>query len=524
MRIWVEIWNGAQTEMLGMVDLASASVTAALDKAGSMTLDAAAGNPEFNRLMRGFRYAHVYTDTPRRRRIGQGVLMRHGVSVSGGQRTANWKCSDTLVDLQRVNTLNSRIYDDVPLADVVRDLVALAPGWSAKLEGVSGTTSLRFDGATVLEALMTLVELHGYHFRVGTDRQIVFGDLGDDCGIRLVNVAQVDRTLRSNPRVALIEHLAVQEDWTQVINWLMPFSGPVDGALTLRRSTRALPYPIATEEGPGGTIYVIRDQASIDEHGEIRAVEGPRTLVFPLSISSDGLERAANMLYDWAATQIKRRSGPQISFMVKAAKLDTQQPLVGRKIRLTYKGDAWTLSQDRQTVNVDADFWITQETWQYTLQGVTVDLELSSNSEPPRRPEQIIARALRQTRRQVAQMNVSSSKFDDTLTFTGYGDAQILLFEVKEGTIDITACKVTLTRASTNGPDRVFLHVDGIEVPGGPYLEGVEAGLTATVEIGDVIAGLPVVQGEHTLTVTALYGTGDLEVVLVLYEAVVGLN
>lgn len=524
MRLWAEVFNGARTTKLGVVDLVGASVVRKLDKAGSLMLDVTANDPN-NTLLRWGRWVDVYSDSPRRRRIGRGILMRQNVSVAAGQQTVSWKCTDEFVALQRANTLNARIYDDEPIADVVNDLVALA-GWTVKLDGVDGNTSLRFDGVSVLEALIQIVELHGLHFRSGmVDNQLVFGALGESSGIRLVEAASPSRELRTNPDVAIIENLQVQEDGAEVVNWLSPFSGPVDGALTLKRSTRSTPYPILTTTGPNGeTIYYITNEDSIAEHGEIRSVEAPENLVFAVSAETTAFINAANVLYDWAATQIERRSEPQTNYMGTVAKMDVVDTLIGKKARLVYKGMARQPNRSLRLVDVDDDFWVTATTERFTLNGISTDVELSSNSQPPRRAEQKLARILKRDGLLRAQMNVSLRTFKDTLVYTGWGDSQTIDFEVDDGTVEVTACRVKLTRESASGPGWIGLVVDGVEVPVGNLLASGTEGLTVTVDISDTVMGLADFKGEHTLTITALYGTGNLAVIVSLYEAAVGIS
>ncbi len=523
MRLWAEVFNGARTAKLGVVDLAGVSVVRKLDKAGSLMLDVTANDPN-NALLRWGRWVDVYCDRPRRRRIGRGILMRQNVSVAAGQQTVSWKCTDELVALQRANTLNARICDDEPIGDVVRSLAALA-GWTVKLDGVDGNTSLRFDGVSVLEAIMRVVDLHGYHFRAGLDNQLVFGALGEVSGIRLVEAASPAREMHTNPDVALIENLQVQEDGADVVNWLSPFSGPVDGALTLKRSTRSLPYPIETTTGPNGeTVYFIKDDAAIAEDGEIRAVESPENLVFAVSAETTAFINAANVLYDWAATQIERRSQPQTNYVGTVAKMDVVDALIGKKVRLVYKGMARQPNQSLRLVDVDAEFWVTATTERYTLAGISTDVELSNNSQPPRRAEQKLARILKKDGQQRAQMNVSLRTFKDTLVYAGYGDSQTIDFEVDDGTVEVTACRVKLTRESVSGPGWIGLVVDGVEVPVGNLLASGTEGLTVTVDISNTVMDLAEFKGEHTLTITALYGSGNLAVVVSLYEAAVGIS
>lgn len=527
MRLWAEIYNGAQTTMLGLVNLASASIVETLDKAGTLQLDAPATDPQASKLMRWGRWAYVYTDMPYHRLVGRGLLMRSNISITGGQKTVSWRCLDAFVALQRANTLIARIYDDVPISRVIRNLIGLVNGWTVKIDQIPDTvtTSQRFDGVSVLEAISAIAELHGYHFRLGVNNQLVFGELGRDSGVRLVN-SGVHKNLRVNTNVALIEALTIVEEGAEVVNWLVPISGPVDGALTLKRATRNAPYPVRTTVGPNGeTVYYISDDASVNENGEIQSVEGPRFLVFPVSTDNRGFINAANVLYDWGATQLRRRSQPQINYRVTVAKLNRTSSLVGEKVHLVYRGQAHGPDQTTRIVDVDDSFWVTQQTTRYSLQGMSVDLELSNNSEPPRKPEQMIAQLLKRQNRLVAQMNVSQRAFKETLTFSGYGDSQSITFEVSERSVDLASCRVTIRREdAVNGPNRLRLVVDGVEVPGGPFLEGPEAGLVVSIDIADVVLGLSEVRGEHALTITALYGTGDLQVNILVFEAVVGLN
>lgn len=536
MRLWAEVWTAAGV-MTGIINLAAAVVTRKLDAAGQVKITPSPGDFNAAELLAVGRYVRVYAldRNGLAVQVERGYLQKRSLNVSSGGRSAEWSGTDGLHDLQRYSTLRGRVYDNEPIADVVRDLIRLAP--ASQVEVADGldvlNTTQRFDGVSVLQALTRVAEYHGLHVRSGTaEGRVEFGPMGAETSVRITNLRRYERT--TGVETVYISHLNMTQDGTKVVNWIEPVSGPADGALTLRYSTRVEPYVIQTTTNQQGrNVYYLEDTDSQALYGVEQQVVSPDSLIVPVAADAQSAVNASDVLYDWAATWLRRNAMPKRAYSIDGVHVEqTLRP--GDLVYVDYDGDVYQVhgpSGERRLVRderIEAWMWVVEATERYNLQGKTVDLELSTTDVLPENAAELIARAVlaRERDKVAVKITVPQRTTNATLTLD-VGVSDDVVFEVSDEAVLVTTCYVTLTRAdTTTSPDFLLVDLDGVRVAGGPFLWGEAAGVTVTLEISDMlVAGAMPLRGEHTLTVEATGGTlpGDVEVKIRLYEVIAGL-
>jgi hypothetical protein len=119
-------------------------------------------------------------------------------------------------------------------------------------------------------------------------------------------------------------------------------------------------------------------------------------------------------------------------------------------------------------------------------------------------------------------IQVDRQEFEEALGVSS-GSPQSMVFSVRDSSISVPSCLVTVTRSSEDGPGTVDFTLDGETVEGGPFLYS-PGQLTASVEIEALLNESATIQGEHTLGVSVLFdGDGsDLDVKVSLVEATLG--
>lgn len=505
--------------MLGIVNLASANLRRRLDAAGDISIEVGSTDPKAVELLAIRRRVRVYTDRPGfgKKLVGSGVLLQRSFSDQAGNKRTSWQCTDSLEALRNESTLRGLIYDDMELDDVVRDLVGRA-GWKATFDTVEGSTSQRFDAQSLLQALTEVATRHGYHFRLAGESTIEFGVMGRDSGVRLM---QAGNARISEGSVALIDRLEIVQDGYEIINWIEPIAGPVDGGLTLKRSTRSDPYTIETTEGPNGqTVYYLKDDASIAQYGRVSAVVSPKQLIVPVEASQTALINAANVLYEWGVTFLRRHREPQVTYRVSAVKVD-KVIKVGDKVRVSYKGIAYQKGVAVRYAEVDDDFWVLEVNERHGMMGSGVDLTISNIDQMALDAVDIVVDNI--TGRTIdglgVQMNVDRSEVTETIT-VAKGAPDTVTFQVRRTTVEVGSCRVQVTRVDAS-LQVMAVYLDDVEIDGGPWYWGASAEDSITIEMADVLNEISPLAGEHILTFECLYGTSDLDVVVNLVEAIV---
>jgi hypothetical protein len=519
--LWAEVYTPAGV-MQGIVDLVSASITKQMDAAGQISLVVPSAESNAVNLLQIWRRVKIYWGNPSRGKelVGSGVLLAPNINIGSNQTT--WTGQDMLQELRCINTWRGLTYDNQTINDIVKDLISNVSGWSSFIDSGLGYTSRRFAGDSILRAILTVVQGAGVHLRMGqSDNRIEVGAFGADSKLRMTNLSTASHEARSNPELVMIHSLSVIEDGFEVLNVVEPLWGNGDVVLTLRRSTRTSPYTIQTMPGPDGrTIYQLKDTASIAQYGE---VQGPLTMDDAPYIAADGGAssiNAANVLYDWAAKKLPRVAQPKQTYQATGIKLD--KPLrPGDKLRLVYQGSTYQYGIAVNWLDVDDLFWVLSMTENYSMQGQTISMQISNVDEPAVDAAGLIANNLimQSTASIKPRLTSNQQSYSSTLTISP-GAPDTLEFTIAAMTVDIGQAVLTLTRDDPSGPSEIWIAIDGLDYTvqlGGPWLVGAFDNDPVSLDIDEILQDGSV-QGDHTIEISCLLRTGDIDVSVEVVE------
>ncbi len=357
MRLWVDALDGSGNKLgSGPVrNVQTATIKRKLDGVGGFSLSLAASDERELDLLQVGRRVVIYGELGGTvRELGRGTINK--ITIKDGAQGALMlvKGPDALIELKQKSTLPGRAYDDQAVSAVVSSLAGLA-GWTATTDAGLGNVTLKFAGESALKALQTLANTLGLHFRAETGQALTFGALGADTGVRLIQRSRAHRDIYSNAQVTLIRSIRQITSSGDVVNWIIPLGK--DG-LTLEHSTRSSPYTIQTMTGPdGNTIYYLADATSVAHYGQVEKVLSWSEIEALGSTSAD-LERAANTLYDAAATWLARSATLQQEYSVQFVKAWEQTIRPGDKVRLVYQGMVERVGGTATYISVDELLWV----------------------------------------------------------------------------------------------------------------------------------------------------------------------
>lgn len=407
MRLLVDVYEADGQTRVGRGPLTActeASVKRKLDGAGTLTLNFPATDDQARTLLINERLARVLFDEEVQgeyilRELGRGVIRDRDVDVSESGASFVAKGPDSMDALTRRTVRLQRKYSNQTMSAIASDLIGLVPGWSVTFEhaGIAALLqSARYAGATVLKALLRLVEERGLHLREdgSNANRIEIGAFGQASGVTVTNIQSITREAHDNDDVVFISSIHEGESSGDLYNRVYPLgAGEGGAALTLRDSTRETPYAIqSVVESDGTTVYYIQDTDSQNTYGVLETVVTFKE-VGPVANSEDAKTFAANALYDAAVAWMQRRLAPQKSYKVKGVKPRTSL-LPGDKIRLVYKGQVWRDSVAVDVLDVDAEFWLLSVTERVSDSGLSLDLEVSSIDRPLKKIADLVAEKL----------------------------------------------------------------------------------------------------------------------------------
>lgn len=382
MRLWADVLdtNNRKVGDGPITSLLSASVTRALDGAGSISVDVPLTDERARTLLTNEARLRIYLEEDNvQRELGRGTVRNVKLSGNASSYRLSADGPDALDELKRYNTLLGRAYAGQSVEDIAAALVGLVPGWTVSADAGGNLYSARLDGVSVLKALLTMVEQQGVHLRPGTaPNTLEIGAFGDFSDLVLINPTMAPAGLYANNDVALIENISLTQNSEAVANWLLPIGGGEGtAALTLEHSTRSWPYVIQTMAGPDGrTLYYLTDDASVALYGTIQKV-GTFKNISPVTNSAADVVNAANALYDAATAWLQRNSVVQDSYAVTLKK--TRQNLrPGDTVRLLYGGVVLRDGEPYTWLEVDELFWVLKVTERVTASGLSTSLEIST--------------------------------------------------------------------------------------------------------------------------------------------------
>lgn len=395
-RLWAEVYDPSGTFLGQVNDIVNADSGEFLDGVGSFSmLLTGTVEEDFTLLVAGNRVVIYIQEFDGPRLFGGGIV--RSVKVSDGASGVQMMVSgpDFLDELTRKSVLLGRSFNNATLDTVFGSLIGLVPGWTATTLESLGNMSGRFDGASVLNALIRIVQENGIHFRLGdTNTDLEYGAFGNSNGLILRNPpGSVTEEIDDNDDILFVTSISQDTDSDKVVDWIIPLgAGEGSAGWTLRYSTRTAPYPIQTMTGPdGSTLYYLTNAAS-------PAAASQRVVTFkeigPIANSDSAKILASNALYDAAVAWLQRNSVPLTTYTVSCAK-NRVNVKPGDMIRLTYKGRVTTSNKKWfNRIDVDEDFWVMKVTEKATSGGTSLQLTISSVDRYKQDTTQMIVGAL----------------------------------------------------------------------------------------------------------------------------------
>lgn len=396
MRLWAHIddASGSLDTFGPLMNLRSASVTRAMDGAGSLRIEAFGTDPRALELLQVERRMTVYyhSDTAGKRLIGRGIITSLGAqdNPQGWTRTASGP--DMLHELKNVSTGRGLTYDNQQIQTIVAGLLAKVSGWTDDCS-ITDTFTVRFDGESVLAALQALASANGLHLRekLDTPGTLEFGSFGTLGDVRVVNRTRIGQAAEAAANVVFIERFSVVDDSEALCNRVVPFGaglGESDQGLAL--ATLSSPYTVQNTTVNGQTVYYLEDATSVTAYGlkeKYVKVEN----IAPLSNASTAQALAGNALYTVAANYLERRKDPQQTYRVTVRGFRDYTVQPGDKIHIRYKGvlrDEGGEIVDYRDVN--GDFWVLRVTERLGVEGYAMDLEVSNLDRYPDDPAEVL--------------------------------------------------------------------------------------------------------------------------------------
>jgi hypothetical protein len=377
MRIWADIFTNTDVIIGTGITLTSASSTRALDGAGSFTLTFPAASESLFNLAQLERKVRIYVEQDEQPRFfGGGIIRELAVDESSGGAKVVISGPDSLDALTRKSVLLRRKYNLEQPSNIASDLISLVPPWSITVAESNYFTSARFDGISVLKALLSIAEKAGLHIREGeTPNTLEMGAFGEDSGIKAVKPDTLTVELNSRDDILLIEKISQKSSSRDVINWIIPLgAGEGDAATTLEGCVNVTPE---TMIGPDGTLlYFIRDVDSIATFGQNEKIVTFKDVV-PIINSDQSKARVAELLFTAATAWLERNAQPLVVYNLNVKKVRTAiRP--GDKIRVAYQGIIETDGGSHTYLDVNELFWVMKTTEQASDSGLSMQMEIAT--------------------------------------------------------------------------------------------------------------------------------------------------
>lgn len=381
MRISVDILDASDNPIATLQGVTSVSVARVLDGPGriSFSVPCAAAGADAITVKRRARFTLDYLGV--RRDLGTMIIDKVADRDNNGTWERSADGSDILTELKHVSTLVGRSFANQSAAIIVNSLINLASGWGMSADAAAGlwSTSIRYDGDTVLRALQILAETGGFHLRLGdSGKALEFGAFGDETDILICNAGQFPPDGHNAGDTGFITSISMERTSEPLATRIYPLGAgnSGDAALTIASSSRTAPYTIQNTTANSRTHYYIENPAAVAEYGVVEKY-GQFKNIAPLANTVADIQAAANALYDVAAIWLRRNSVVQETLRVSVAGLN-RAVKPGDKVRLTYKGRLQTDTADWLARDYDDYFWVVSVTERVSSSGITLELMLSN--------------------------------------------------------------------------------------------------------------------------------------------------
>lgn len=346
--------------------------TARMDRAGSFSFQMPATDPKAA-LVQKKRVARAFALLDSAWvEVGAGVI--DDIQAQSGDDGITWLAvvgDDLLRELTYRSVLDLKIYfNNAPIshAAAVAAVGAFAPaGWTFTPDPAPPNSLLygRFNGHSVLAALIKIAEKTENHFYRSSGRTVVFASTFAPSGVRAIQAGPGDLASET----AAIKSLTQQVQTYDLITRIYPRgSGNGDVQLTLKATTRTAPAGFVLNKSEN----YIESTAASATYGRIEQQVDFRE-IGPIENTTADIQAAANMLFDAALEELKRRS-TELELATYTISLDQCSTLLRpmQSIFVDYSDPDSGLTV-RQTLN------ILEATWSVDESGVqTTGLVVSS--------------------------------------------------------------------------------------------------------------------------------------------------
>ena len=346
--------------------------TARFDRAGSIDFAFSASDPQAS-VVTNRRIARAYArlnDTWTE--VGAGIVdALEAVPDASGRVSLNAKGMDLIRELsyRGVGSLEIGLGSGETHANALDDIEVYAPpGWTftPAVSPDNDYIYARYGGESVLGALVYLAERTQTHFYRSVDRTLVFTSDFTSSGIRAI---QADGDLE--PETCAITSIRQTIDTYDLLTRITPYgSGQGEARLTLAATSRSAPVGYTFSAANN----YIQHTAAYTTYGLIDYPAVEFKEITPISGTDADLEAAADMLFDAALEELRRR-----------ATLATQ-----KTYRLTVEGCSALLRPMQtirvayfdydQGIDIDQDLYILEATWEANASGIrTTGLVVSTD-------------------------------------------------------------------------------------------------------------------------------------------------
>jgi hypothetical protein len=346
--------------------------TARFDRAGSISFSYAATDPQ----------AHIVTNRVIARawarldgiwtEVGAGVVDNIQTQPNGNGRVSLVASGLDLtreLNYRGVGTLEIGAGGGATHVEAVEAIEALAPsGWTFLPASAPDNDYIyaRYGGESVLGACVYLADRTQTHFYRASNRTLVFTSDFEDSGVRAIQ-AYGDL----EPETCAIVSLKRTVDTHDLLTRIPPFgSGQGEARLTIAATTRTAPVGYTLNK----TLNYIENDSATAAYGLIDYPEVSFKEITPISGTDADLEAAADMLFDAALEELRRRStlaSQETYTLTVAGCKQLLRPL--QTIEMIYR-------DDDQGIDVDRDLYILETTWLLTPAGIqTTQLVVSTD-------------------------------------------------------------------------------------------------------------------------------------------------
>lgn len=284
--------------------------------------------------------------------VGRYIFRDIDIQDKSGEALASVTCWDAMYELALWITGMGRNFQATAVETIVDTLVGEVADWTTETGVSLGTSTVTYQGQTVMEAVSELAERHGLHFRLNRGKVLAFNAFGTkDEAVRLVR----GRGQFGAPPddVAFVTSITRTVEDDELYNRIIALgAGEGSGQITLENAAGDI-YSVASRTpATGQTMYYIEDTVSSTAYG-VREQVVVFDKIHPIANTDTAMQQAIDELYTNVETYLLRHKDPLIEYTVQVRGL-RRDVLPGDKIRLIYRGK----TDDNIYLDVDDFFWV----------------------------------------------------------------------------------------------------------------------------------------------------------------------